>query len=230
MESYGQFCPLALASEVVGERWTPLVLRELMLGARRFNDIHRGVPRMSPSLLSKRLKQLQSAGIVARRGTGRKVSYVLTDAGEALRPVVEGLAAWGKHWLPATLTRERADPDVVMWDMSRRMATDRMPADRTVIQFDFTDQPERKRHRWLVGDRHGIEMCITEPGFDVDLFVTTDSRTVVSIWYGDLPLRRAIRQGQVDLHGPSRLCRAFPSWLQLSVIAEVPRRQPIRHG
>lgn len=130
MKGYGQFCPLALAAEVVGERWTPLVLRELMLGAHRFNDINRGVPRMSPSLLTRRLRTLQNAGIVDRVRCDRRSEYRLTKAGEALVPVVEALALWGKTWLPATLSAENADPDLVLWDMHRRMAPIRCP--RTV--------------------------------------------------------------------------------------------------
>jgi DNA-binding HxlR family transcriptional regulator len=127
VKGYGQFCPLALASEIVGERWTPLVVRELMLGARRFNDIHRGVPRMSPTLLSRRLKTLEKAGIIARRRAEGRSEYTLTEAGTELVPAIEALALWGKRWLPATLGIGTADPDLILWDMHRRMATERLP-------------------------------------------------------------------------------------------------------
>lgn len=116
MKDYGQFCPLALASEIVGERWTPLVLRELMMGGRRFNDIHNGVPRMSPSLLSKRLRTLRTAGVLECHQVATHTEYRLTPAGEELLPVIEYLAVWGKRWLPATLSENNADPDLVMWD------------------------------------------------------------------------------------------------------------------
>ncbi|MGF1592671.1 MAG: winged helix-turn-helix transcriptional regulator [Kiloniellaceae bacterium] len=223
MKGYGQFCPLALASEIVGERWTPLVLRELMLGSTRFNDIHRGVPRMSPALLSRRLRTLESAGIVERRRAGARIEYVLSEAGQALAPTIQSLAVWSKQWLPATLSDDRADPDLVMWDMHRRMHLDRMPEARTVIQFEFTDQPAAKRLRWIVGEPGSIDLCITDPGFDIDLFVETDSRTVTLVWYGDVPLSRAIQDGAIELHGPPHLCEAFPSWLQLNLLAEVRR-------
>jgi DNA-binding HxlR family transcriptional regulator len=226
MKGYGQFCPLALASEIVGERWTPLVLRELILGSTRFNDIHRGVPRMSPALLSRRLKTLESAGIVERRRIGRRTEYGLSEAGRALAPTIQSLAVWSKQWLPATLSADRADPDLVMWDMHRRMNLDRMPEKRTVIRFEFTDQPPAKRRRWIVGEAGAVELCITDPGFDVDLFVETDSRTVTLIWYGDIRLGRAIEDGAIEVHGPPHLCDAFPSWLQLNVLAEVPRLRP----
>ncbi len=224
MKGYGQFCPLAIASEIVGERWTPLVLRELMLGARRFNQIHRGVPRMSPSLLAARLRTLEGSGIVERLVVDGRTEYVLTDAGRELEPTVRSLAAWSKRWLPATLSDDRADPDLVMWDMHRRMDLQRMPEGRIVIQFEFSDQPKPKQLRWVVGDRTGVELCITDPGFEVDLFVTTDSRTITYVWYGDVPLHQAIRNGAIRVHGPRRLCDAFPSWLQLSPVAGIPRR------
>lgn len=226
MKGYGQFGPLALASEIVGERWTPLVLRELILGSTRFNDIHRGVPRMSPALLSRRLKTLENAGIVERRRSGARMEYVLSEAGAALAPTINSLAIWSKEWLPATLSADRADPDLVMWDMHRRMNLDRMPKPRTVIQFGFTDQPKDKRLRWIVGETNRIELCITDPGFEIDLYVETDSRTVTLVWYGDIPLDRALDEGTIALHGPPRLCDAFPSWLQLNMLSSIPRNTP----
>lgn len=227
MQGYGQFCPLALASEILGARWTPLVLRELCLGSRRFNEIHRGLPRMSPALLSRRLKELESAGILERRRAGARSEYLLTEAGRALVPTIESLGAWSKEWLPATLSRDRADPDLVMWDMHRRMNLERMPAARTVIRFEFTDQPEARRWRWIVGEAGRVELCITDPGFEVDLFVATDSRTVTLVWYGDIPLGRALADGSIEVHGPTHLCRAFPSWLQLNLLVGVPRRHAV---
>jgi DNA-binding HxlR family transcriptional regulator len=224
VKGYGQFCPLALASEIVGERWTPLVVRELMLGARRFNDIHRGVPRMSPTLLSRRLKTLEKAGIIARRRAEGRFEYTLTEAGSELVPAIEALALWGKRWLPATLGIGTADPDLILWDMHRRMATDRLPPSRTVIRFDLTDQPEAKRLRWLVCAGDAVDYCIVDPGFEVDLYVTSDTPTVCWVWFGDMPLRRALDDGLIALDGPRALRDAFPAWLRLSPMAEVPRR------
>ncbi|MCC5809071.1 MAG: helix-turn-helix transcriptional regulator [Ectothiorhodospiraceae bacterium] len=224
MKGYGQFCPLAIASELVCERWTMLVLRELMLGSCRFNAIHRGVPRMSPSLLVRRLRTLERAGIVERREVDGHTEYQLTEAGLDLEPTIRSLAIWSKRWLPATLSDDRADPDLVMWDMHRRMHLDRMPERRTVIQFEFSDQPKARQLRWIVGNRSGVELCITDPGFEVDLFVTTESRVVTWVWYGDIPLKRAIADGSIRLHGPQQLCKAFPSWLQLNMLADISRQ------
>jgi DNA-binding HxlR family transcriptional regulator len=229
MKGYGQFCPLALTSEVVGERWTPLVLREIMLGASRFNDIHRGVPRMSPSLLARRLKTLHGAGIIARqRSDSGRVKYVLTEAGTALMPVIRCLIDWGMAWLPATLSRDHADPDLIMWDLHRRINLARVPATRTVVRFAFTDLGKAKRWRWIVGDQTGMTLCITDPGFEVDLFVTTDSWTMARIWYGELPLKRALAEEAMTLDGPRPLREAFPSWLMLSVLAATAGRLPLR--
>jgi DNA-binding HxlR family transcriptional regulator len=227
MSRYFQYCPLALAGEIVGERWTLLVLRELVLGATRFNDIHRGMPRMSPALLTRRLRTLEAAGIVERRASLAGIEYVLTDAGAELAPVVEGLAVWGKTWLPATLKVTEMDPDLIVWDLHRRLDLERMPAHRVVMRFDFVDQPKAKRNRWIVRDEGGVGMCVTDPGFEVDLFIETDTRTITLVWYGDIPLKKAIDDGSIQLDGPRQLCDTFPSWLLLNYMADVPRRYPI---
>ncbi len=224
MQGYGQYCPMALATEIVGERWSLLILRELMKGAERFNDIHRGIPRMSPSLLVKRLRTLEGAGIIVRESGSRGAAYRLTEAGRELTPVVEGIAAWGKAWLPASLSDDNADPDLLMWDLHRSMDSSTMPETPIVIRFEFSDQPQPKRLRWVLGSTSGVQLCITDPGLEVDLFVTTDCRTMVRIWHGDTPLRSAIRDGTVELDGPRSLLAAFPGWLRLSGFEGIPRR------
>lgn len=231
MNGYGQYCPLALASEIVGERWTLLVLRELMLGATHFNDIHRGVPRMSRTLLARRLRSLQAVGILERNTAEPGSSeYVLTDSGRALMPVIESLAIWGKQWVPATLSEAQADPDLIVWDMHRRLALEQLPDSQVVIEFQFPDQPAKKQQRWLVGNRHGMVMCITDPGCDADLAVVTDSHTLVLVWYGDVPLQQAIEERRIHLHGPDWLCRSFPDWLRLSPMAGIERKKALHSG
>jgi DNA-binding HxlR family transcriptional regulator len=219
MKPYGQFCSIAKALEVMGERWSPLILRELICGSSRLNEIHRGIPRISPALLSKRLSDLEQGGVIARDpATG---GYALTKAGWELKPVIEQLGIWGQRWVRGQLTEEDFDPDPVMWDLHRRIDLDAFPATRTCLRFEFTGEPEAKRHYWIVGDNKGLELCITEPGFPVDLYVTTDARTMTLVWNGDLPLSRMIDEGRIDLHGPSELRRAFPVWLQLNMFAGV---------
>lgn len=219
MKPYGQFCSIAKALEVVGERWTPLILRELICGSSRYSEIQRGIPRMSPALLSKRLNDLESAGVIGRDGqTG---GYALTKAGWELKPVIEQLGIWGQRWVRGQLSEEDFDPDVVMWDMRRRIDLERFPETHTCLKFEFTEQPEGRRDYWLIGDRGGLELCITDPGYPVDLYVTTDARTMTLVWNGDLPLRQMIEAGRIDLHGPGTLRRAFPGWLQLNMFAGV---------
>ena len=208
MKSYGQFCSIAKALEVIGERWTLLILRELVCGSSRYNEIQRGIPRISPTLLSKRLNDLERTGVIERdRNAG---GYALTAAGWELKPMIEQLGVWGQRWVRGQLTDKDLDPDLVMWDMRRRINLKNFPKARTCLKFKFSDAPKGKRNYWLVGDRKGLELCIGDPRYPVDLYITTDIRTMTLVWTGDLPLRRTIADGKIELHGPTNLCRAFP--------------------
>lgn len=220
MKPYGQFCSIAKALEVMGERWSPLILRELICGSSRYNEIHRGIPRISPALLSKRLNDLERAGVIARsEETG---GYALTKAGWELKPVIEQLGVWGQRWVRGQLTKEDFDPDPVMWDMRRRIDLNHFPQAHTCLKFEFEGEPDGKRDYWIVGDNTGLELCITDPGYPVDLYITTDARTMILVWNGDLSLRAMIDEGRIDLHGPAHFIRAFPDWLQLGLFAGVP--------
>jgi len=219
MDAYGQFCSISKALEVVGERWSPLILREMICGSSRFNEIHRGVPRMSPTLLSKRLNKLEKAGVIARdEETG---GYVLTSAGWELKPVIESLGVWGQRWVRGQLSKEDLDPDLLMWDMRRRVDFDQFPSKKTCICFEFADVPNDRSRYWLVGSAGSMELCVTDPGFEVDLFVTTDVYTLTLVWNGDLPLANKVEDGSIDLHGSKELRTAFQSWWLLSLFAGV---------
>jgi DNA-binding HxlR family transcriptional regulator len=222
MRGYGQFCPVAQAAEVITERWTPLVIRELLSGSHRFNDIQRGVPLMSPALLTKRLKTLELCGIIERRSlAGGTHEYHLTQAGEELRPWVELMGVWGQRWVRRPLTPEEADPALLMWDMRRSINVERLPDKRVVVRFDFRGAPKGKRSWWLVLDRPEPDLCLRDPGFGVALTVRTDAVAMASVWVGDLDLAGAIRSRLIVLEGPSRLRRAFPGWLSLSPLTEI---------
>lgn len=225
MKPYGQFCSIAKALEVMGERWTLLILREMICGSARYSEIQRGIPHISPALLSKRLADLEAAGVIAARDSALG-GYALTPAGQELQPVIEGLGVWGQRWVRGRLTDADCDPDVVMWDMRRRIDLARVPPTQLCLRFEFTDQPEGKRDYWLVGDRRGFDLCVTDPGHPVDLYVTTDAQVMTRVWNGDLPLARMIDEGRIDLHGPSALCRDFPRWLQLNLFAKVAPAKP----
>lgn len=223
-KGYGQFCPVAKAAQLVTERWTPLVVRELLCGSRRFNELRRGVPLMSPALLSQRLKQLQDAGVVERRraDTGGHWEYHLTPAGEELRDVIERLGVWGQRWARTPDGEADLDVGLLMWDMRRRVRADHLPAERIVVQIDFGDAPERLAHWWLVLARE-VDVCLIHPGFEVDLRIATDVETMTRIWLGDLTFGAASRSGAVWVGGPERLRRALPEWLGLSAFAGVER-------
>ena len=213
---YGQFCPVAKAAEILAERWTPLVLRELLAGSSRFNEIRRGVPLMSPSLLSNRLDTLMKAGVLERhRAEGsRHWTYGLTEAGEQLRPLVALMAAWGRHWTRESITRADRDPAFMMWAMLRR-AEQRgaRPEGRVVMHFELRDAKVTKRYWWLVLGEASVDLCLTDPGFEVALRLRSDLETVMLLLLDELTLSRARRSNRLLVEGPARLARQMPAWL-----------------
>ena len=221
---YGQFCPVSVASEIFAERWTPLVLRELILGSTRFNDIHRGVPRMSRALLARRLRQLERVGVVKRSAEG---DYRLTPCGDEFQDIIVGLGKWGQRWT-SRVERDKLDSVLLMWDMRRRIAQDRLPEERVTVQFDYRGVPPRQRRAfWLVLQRDDVDVCTKDPGFEVDLFVDAELAAFTRVWLGDLTFAQAQLNGSIRLSGERRWARAFPSWLLLSTLAPVPRQGSI---
>ena len=216
MQDYGQFCPIAQAAEVLTERWTPLVIRELALtGSRRFNDIQRGVPLMSSSLLTKRLRQLERAGIVERkqRLDGKVTEYHLTPAGQELGPVVAQMGTWSERWLRRPIFEETPDTGLLMWWMRGTVKTDELPDRRTVIHFRFRGPSVKVRYFWLV--LPDADLCLTDPGFGVDVTVNCDAKSLTAVWMGDLEIRDAVRSGRIELEGQRQLVRSFPKWFGL---------------
>lgn len=227
MKGFGQFCPVAVASEILSARWTPIILRELLAGSDRFNDLHRGIPLISRPLLTRRLLDLERAGVISRErlARGRGHRYRLTRAGEECRAVIECLGAWGQRWT-MRVERDNLDAGFLMWNMRRRIALDRLPAGRVVVRFKFSGIPATKRgYRmfWLLLQRGQADLCVEDPGFEVDLYVDADLATMAKIWLGDTTFDLARRAGAVQLSGPLEIRRAFPSWLMLSRFATVPR-------
>jgi len=219
---YRQFCPVAKAMEVLDERWTLLVIREMIMGSKHFNELRRGLPAMSPSLLSKRLTTLVRAGIVERTVHGQEVEYALTEAGLELRPVLEGLGAWGVRWVP-NLGDPDLDPKLLLWDMHRSVDRQVVPAGRTVVHFRFPDVAGKNGRWWLVIGPDDVDVCDVDPGHEVAVTVTGGLRRMVEVWRGDLIWTDALRSGDVRVEGAKELRRAFPSWFLLSAFAAVPR-------
>lgn len=222
---YGQFCPVAMASEIVCSRWTALLLRELLAGSSRFNELRRGVPRMSPALLSKRLKELEAAGVVAVAPNEKGVAeYRLTPAGEDLRPVVFGLGLWGQRWVESQLSLKNLDPSLLMWDMRRGLNPKPLPPRRCTIQFQYPELPENRRNWWLLVERGTVDLCSVDPGFDVDLVVVGPLRSMTAIWMGLATLRQEVLAGRLELLGDAQLARNMQDWLGLSPFAGGERR------
>lgn len=223
---FGQFCPVALASEVLTQRWTLLILRELSAGSSRFNDIRRGVPRISASLLKQRLETLQQADIVEKRRPGEHepYEYFLTRAGIELQPVLTKIGEWGQRWA-RDIAPEDLDPGWLVWNMRRRIDVAQMPAGRTVMHIEFTDGPRNHRYFWLVNDDGEVEVCLKHPGFGVDLQIKTTVRALAEVWRGLRSLTQAIEAGEIRLKGPAALKQALPRWLLLSVYAPIERQR-----
>lgn len=219
---YGQFCPVAKAMELLDERWTMLVVRELMMGSKHFNEIRRGVPRMSPALLSKRLTTLARAGVVERRQDGSQVTYRLTRAGRELVPIVEAVGQWGMRWVPE-LGDADLDPHLLLWDIHRRVDLQAVPDGRTTVEFVFDDVPSPARDWWLVISTEGLDVCDVDPGYRVQVSVHTSLRTLSRVWRGDVGWAQVLQSGELVLDGDSAARRGFPSWLMLSSLAGTPR-------
>jgi DNA-binding HxlR family transcriptional regulator len=223
--SYRQFCPVAMAAEVLCTRWTIVLLREMMAGSTRFNDLRRGVPRMSPALLSQRLKDLEEAGVVRRTATANDPSvfeYHLTAAGRELQPLVEGFGVWGQRWVDSEVSLQHLDVQLLMWDMRRGLDTTPLPKKRSTIEFVYPDVPATQRKWWLVVDPNGfVDLCSIDPGFDVDLFVSTDLYTMTAIWMGHDTVRAATASGRMMLTGDAQLKGDMQTWLGLSPFAKV---------
>lgn len=205
MASYGQFCPVAKAMEVLDERWTLLVVRELLLGSTHFNELRRGVPKMSPALLSKRLRTLERAGVISREGSGKRTSYHLTDSGRELEPVVHALQAWGTRWVGG-LGHEDLDPHLLFWDLRRTIRVDAWPRRRTVVSFVLTDVEPRTSRWWLVVSAEGADVCDFDPGYEVDLLGSSELCRALPRLIGqgvgaDLPRPRRDGQLVADLPG-----------------------------
>lgn len=228
MKGYGQFCPVAKASEILAERWTPLVLRELLAGSHRFNDLHRGVPLMSRSLLSKRLSELERAGVVEKRSPGSRRSheYHLTPAGEELRPVIESLGTWGQRWAVAELSEDDLDPALLMWDVHRNMPGDEMPEHRAVVRFELVDVDGPQRRWWLMAQPEGGDVCMTDPGFEVDLHVRVSLRVLTRYWLGHSAWRDVLASDDCELTGPRWAQRALPRWMGRSPLSTL--GEPVR--
>ena len=221
MKSFGQFCPLAQATQLLCERWTLLVVRELVAGSTRFNELRKGVPLMSPTLLSARLKQLVEAGVITRTGSKNKGVYELTKAGRELTPIVQLLGAWGHRWVPTSLVVEDLDASLLMWDMRRSINRDVFPEHRIVVQFEYPDASKGAKDWWLVSEHGEIELCLNDPGIEVDIVIKSPLRTMTAVWTCKIEFDDAVREGEIEVFGDSALTKNLSEWLQSSALSQL---------
>lgn len=222
--NYGQFCPISKATEIVGERWTFLIVRELLMGGRRFNELQRGLGDISPALLTARLRSFEAEGLIVRRRISgqRGYEYYPTPACEELKPVIIALGQWGLCWARNTISSDDLDVDLLMLYLERSVDPGQLPGNETVIQFKFNDLPEQ-RDWWLLVRDSEVEVCIKPPGRDVDVFFTTTARTMIDVWMGDRGYREAVLSGDLIIEGELSLTRRISSWLRPSVFADSKR-------
>jgi len=225
--TYGQFCPVAMAAEILCTRWTVVLLRELIAGSTRFNDLRRGLPRMSPALLSQRLKELEAAGIIHRLPSARDsgaFDYRLTEAGKELEPLVEAFGLWGQRWVDSELSLQRLDVQLLMWDMRRNLVLEPLPPRRCTIQFQYPELPANRKNFWLVIDAGTVDLCGFDPGYEVDLLIRSALRTMTAVWMGIAKVRQEIEAGNIEIDGDRAIGDAIQDWLGLSPFAKEPSR------
>lgn len=225
MQKYRQYCPVARTCEILTDRWTPLIVRELILGSHRFNDIERGLPGISRSLLASRLRMLESAGVVERLPAAQPGlrSYHLSQAGRDLKPVIEALGAWGVRWAFGDPQPEELDAGLLVWRLHQRVDRERLPERRTVVEFDFSGP--RGRRVWLLLEPREVSVCVTPPGFDADLIVRSDLELFYRVWLGDVDFDTVLRCRSVVIDGPPVLANRLPQWFLWSPMARFVRER-----
>jgi len=226
-DSYYQFCPIAMASEILCTRWTIIVLRELAMGSTRFNELRRGIPRISPALLSKRLKELEAAGLILRSRAGNApdlYEYHLTPSGFELVPIVKSIGEWGHKWIETEASLKNLDPKLLMWDIRRNIDPAPMPKKRSVVQIILSESGPARQNWWIIVEPdHETDLCAIDPGFEVDLYLSATSRALTEAWMGYKTIARLKEEDRFTFTGSKELEAAFIASLKLSMFAKVER-------
>jgi len=225
---YGQFCPIAKASEIIGEKWTLLIIRELLMGARRFNEMQRGLSLISPTLLTKRLNSLVDHGLVLKKKIPGQQGYEYfpTESCKELLPIIKSLGDWGMRWARDNLTESDYDVELLMLYLQRSIRSDKLVGDETVIRFKFTDI-EDLSNWWLIARDKDVDVCVKDPGKDVDVYFTCPVKTLIDVWMGDLSYRKAVNSNKLKVVGPSALTRNIFTWMDVSIFADLPSADEI---
>jgi len=219
-KSYSQFCPVARAAEIVASRWTPVLLRELIAGSTKFSDLRSGLPKMSPSLLSKRLRELEEAGIVEKFKASKGFEYHITESGKELSPIVMTLGTWGQKFITDEYAKHELDPTLLMWDIQRRLETKFFPeTGRFVAEFFLEGAPRERRNWWLIINDRVVDLCIHHPGFENDIEIVASLRGLTDVWMGNISVAEAKKKKLLTLNGQKKFISSFENWFLLSVFA-----------
>ncbi len=228
MKAYGQFCPLAQATQILCERWTLIILREMIAGSTRFSDLKKGVPLMSPSLLSTRLKQLVKAGVVEQQDNKK---YTLTQAGLEIQPMIELLGAWGHRWARSKLGEDDLDVSLLMWDMRRTINPDVFPKQRVVVQFEYFDAPTGNKEWWLISENGEIDLCHDDKGHEIDIIIQCSLATMTAVWTCQEKFNDMVNSKKIKVMGNPQLTKNLQDWIcssllsRLGTITEAPTLQ-----
>jgi DNA-binding HxlR family transcriptional regulator len=229
MKGYSTYCPIAKAAEILTDRWTLLLVRDLLMGARHFNDFRRSIPLITPAVLSKRLRTLQEVGIITHEiGNGGRLEYRLTEGGTELKSFVDAAGVWGQRWARSKLPLGDLHPSTLMWDIHRFLKTEHLPAQRTVLNFEFTDL-RAMRLWWLVVQAGEVDVCLDDPGYDVDIWVVCTLRALTQVFMGDLSIVSAQATGKLNVDGDRQLIRNMPLWFGLMPFSNEARAAPRDH-
>ena len=220
---YGQFCPIAKATEIIGEKWTVLIIREALMGSTRYSEFQRGLSLISPTMLTKRLDSLVAHGLLMKKKipAHRGYEYFPTTSCKELLPIVRSLGDWGMRWARSNLTETDYDVELLMLYLQRSVVPEKLPGNESVIRFKFTDIEDLSEW-WLVVTGEQIDICVKDPGKEVDVYFTSTVKTMAGIWMGDTTYRRALADGALKIVGNSALTRNITAWMNLSVFAGLP--------
>lgn len=221
MKSYGQFCPLAQATQLLCKPWTLIIVRELTAGSTHFGELQKGAPLMSPTLLSTRLKELTKAGVIEVVENGRNHKYKITEAGKELIPIIQLMGIWGHRWVRSNLDESDLDAGLLMWDMRRSVNPKAFPDRRVVVQFEYADAPIGSRDWWLVSELGEIDLCLNDPGFEVDVMICSSLKAMTKVWICGESLKEAQRKNEIKVMGDSKLTVKLQSWLCASGLAQL---------
>ncbi len=221
MKSYGQFCPLAQAAQILCERWTILIIREFIAGSDKFTDLQKGVPLMSPTLLSTRLKQLQEAGIIRKSSIQGEKNYQLTEAGKELKPIVEMMGAWGHRWAKSNLDKTDLSASLLMWDMRRTVNASAFPKHKVVVQFHYPDAPPGAQNWWLISEHGEVDLCLNDLGVDVDVYIESSLADMTAVWICDDEFNQSVKAGKIKAMGDPKLVKNLQNWIQNSQLSSL---------